>query len=55
MLYFFDIGIVINDYIIVIGGILSGYIILISSFIGLLIKTFGIDYVIKSIKKRIMD
>lgn len=48
-------ALLITDFlIVVIGGILSGYIILISSFIGLLIKTFGIDYVIKSIKKRIM-
>lgn len=42
----------ITDFLIVIvGGILSGYIILISSFIGFLIKTFGIDYVIESIKR----
>ncbi len=35
--------------IVVVGGFLSGYIILIGSFAGLLIKTFGIDYVIRII------
>ena len=47
-------ALLITDFLIVVaGGILSGYIILVSSFIGLLIKTFGIDYVIELIKKRI--
>ena len=49
-----DIGksLLITDFLIVIaGGILSGYIIAISSFIGLLIKTLGIDLVIDLIKK----
>lgn len=40
-------ALLITDFLIVIvGGILSGYIIAVSSFLGLLIKTFGIDYVI---------
>ena len=34
------------------GGLLSGYVILLSSFTGLLIKTFGIDFVIKNISSR---
>ena len=49
-----DIGksLLITDFLIVIaGGILSGYIIAISSFIGLLVKTLGIDLVIDTIKK----
>ena len=37
--------------IVVIGGILSGVCILFSSFLGLLIKTLGIDYVIGSIQR----
>ena len=37
--------------IVIVGGILSGMAILISSFIGLLIKTLGIDFVISLIKK----
>ena len=37
--------------IVVVGGILSGTTILISSFIGLLIKTLGIDFVISLIKR----
>lgn len=37
--------------IVVVGGILSGWIIAASSFIGLLIKTLGIDVVIKMIKR----
>ncbi len=37
--------------IVIVGGLLSGYIILASSFIGLLIKTFGIDFVIEIINK----
>ena len=37
--------------IVIVGGILSGTTILISSFIGLLIKTLGIDFVISIIKK----
>lgn len=46
-------ALLITDFLIVIvGGILSGYIILISSFIGLLIKTFGIDFVIGCIKRK---
>jgi len=45
-------ALLITDFMIVIvGGLLSGYIILVSSFIGLLIKTFGIDFVISVIKK----
>lgn len=44
-------ALLITDFLIVIvGGIVSGYIILASSFIGLLIKTFGIDYVIELIQ-----
>lgn len=40
-------SLLITDFLIVIiGGILSGYIILLSSFAGLLIKTFGIDFII---------
>lgn len=46
-------ALLLTDFLIVIvGGIVSGYIILIGSFIGLLIKTFGIDYVIEFIKAR---
>ena len=46
-------ALLITDFLIVIvGGILSGYMILISSFMGLLIKTFGIDFVIGIIKKK---
>lgn len=51
-----DIGkaLLITDILIVIaGGIISGLEIAIASFIGLLIKTFGIDFVISFIKKRI--
>ena len=45
-------ALLITDFLIVIvGGLLSGYIILASSFIGLLIKTFGIDFVIEIIRK----
>ena len=45
-------ALLITDFLIVIvGGLLSGYIILASSFIGLLIKTFGIDFVIEIINK----
>ena len=48
-------SLLITDFLIVIvGGILSGYTILVSSFIGLLIKTFGIDFVIKLIEKNKM-
>ena len=44
-------ALLITDFLIVIvGGFVSGYIILASSFIGLLIKTFGIDYVIELIQ-----
>ena len=49
-----DIGksLLLTDFLIVIvGGILSGYIVAISSFFGLLIKTLGIDLVIDTIKK----
>ena len=46
-------ALLITDFLIVIvGGLLSGYVILISSFIGLLIKTFGIDFVIAIINKK---
>lgn len=51
-----DIGkaLLITDILIVIaGGIISGLEIAIASFIGLLIKTFGIDFVISFIKKGI--
>lgn len=37
--------------IVIVGGILSGIVILISSFLGLLVKTMGIDLVIARIKK----
>ena len=50
-----DIGkaLLITDVLIVIvGGLLSGYVILFSSFVGLLIKTLGIDIVIRNIKAR---
>lgn len=50
-----DIGkaLLITDILIVIiGGLLSGLTILLSSFLGLLVKTFGIDFVIAQIKKR---
>lgn len=53
----FDIGksLLITDVLIVIvGGLLSGFYIFICSFLGLLIKTFGIDLVILLIKKRIV-
>lgn len=44
-------ALLITDFLIVIiGGLLSGYIILLSSFAGLLIKTFGIDFVIGIIR-----
>ena len=49
-----DIGkalLVTDILIVVIGGALSGITILISSFIGLLIKTLGIDFVILIIRK----
>lgn len=47
-------ALLITDFLIVIvGGVLSGYVILLSSFAGLMVKTFGIDYVISSINKRI--
>ena len=49
-----DIGkaLLITDVLIVlVGGIISGLTLLISSVIGLLIKTFGIDFVISIIKK----
>lgn len=44
-------ALLITDFLIVlIGGVLSGLTILISSFLGLLVKTFGIDLVIALIK-----
>lgn len=49
-----DIGkaLLMTDFLIVlIGGLLSGYVILLSSFVGLLIKTFGIDFVISAVKR----
>lgn len=46
-------ALLITDFLIVIaGGLLSGYIILASSFVGLIIKTFGIDFVIEIINNR---
>lgn len=52
---FFNINIgkalLITDILIVIvGGILSGITIFISSFLGLFVKTFGIDFIISYIK-----
>lgn len=48
-------ALLITDFLIVIvGGLLSGYIMLVSSFIGLLVKTFGIDLVIEIINKNRM-
>ncbi len=45
-------ALLITDFLIVIaGGLLSGYINLISSFSGLIVKTFGIDFVIAKINK----
>ncbi|MBQ7034073.1 MAG: YitT family protein [Clostridia bacterium] len=45
-------ALLLTDFLIVIvGGLLSGYILLFSSFIGLLVKTFGIDLVIGIIRK----
>ena len=45
-------ALLITDVLIVlVGGLLSGITILISSFLGLLVKTFGIDFVIRIIKK----
>lgn len=45
-------ALLITDFlIVVVGGILSGVILLASSFVGLLVKTFGIDYVISLISK----
>ncbi len=37
--------------IVLVGGFLSGMVVLISSFLGLLVKTFGIDFVISYIKR----
>ena len=39
--------------IVIVGGILSGFTIALSSFVGLLVKTLGIDAVILLIKKTI--
>ncbi|MBO7208913.1 MAG: YitT family protein [Clostridia bacterium] len=50
-----DIGkaLLVTDFLIVIvGGLLSGLTVLLSSFIGLIIKTFGIDFVIGLIKRK---
>ncbi len=45
-------ALLITDVLIVIlGGLLSNFVILISSFIGLLVKTLGVDFVISQIKK----
>lgn len=45
-------ALLLTDFLIVIaGGILSGYIILLSSFLGLLVKTLGIDFVISIISR----
>lgn len=45
-------SLLITDFlIIIVGGVVSGYTVLASSFIGLLIKTFGIDFVIEVINK----
>ena len=45
-------ALLITDVLIVlVGGLLSGLTIFISSFLGLLVKTFGIDFVIRVIKK----
>ncbi len=45
-------ALLLTDFLIVIvGGLLSGYILLFSSFMGLLIKTLGIDLVISIIKQ----
>jgi uncharacterized membrane-anchored protein YitT (DUF2179 family) len=41
--------------IVIIGGIMSGWTIALASFIGLLIKTLGIDVVIKIIKKHLIN
>ena len=44
-------ALLITDFLIdIIRGVISGFIILLSSFIGLLIKTFGIDFVIRIIQ-----
>ena len=49
-------ALLITDVLIVlVGGFLSGVTVLISSTIGLLIKTLGIDLVIYLIRKRIKD
>lgn len=49
-------ALLITDFLIVIaGGVLSGYTILLSSFMGLLIKTFGIDFVIVIIQKNMSE
>lgn len=49
-------ALLITDFLIVIaGGILSGYTILLTSFMGLLIKTFGIDFVIGIIQKNMSE
>lgn len=46
-------ALLITDFlIVVIGGVLSGYIVMISSLIGLLIKTLGIDYIILILSRK---
>lgn len=53
-----DIGkaLLVTDFLIVIvGGLLSGLTVLLSSFIGLIIKTFGIDFVIGLIKRNVEE
>ena len=45
-------ALLITDFLIVVaGGIISGAVIATASFIGLLVKTLGIDFVISLIKK----
>ena len=47
-------ALLITDFlIVVVGGFLAGYVLLASSFLGLLVKTFGIDFVIGMIKRKL--
>ncbi|MBR4866650.1 MAG: YitT family protein, partial [Clostridia bacterium] len=39
--------------IVILGGLLSGFSLFLGSVSGLLVKTFGIDFVIAAIKKRL--
>ena len=49
-------ALLITDFLIVlVGGFLSGLTVLLSSFIGLIIKTFGIDFVIGLIKRNVEE